>query len=163
MLMASCVWPFPSEELGDPMPVIAQATADGGGWTLQVPICGADDGIAGFTYASSGGANPKDNIGTRGSPRAGSTRIAVLTVSATTIRDGTINPDEVKVVSTIGTPDPNAGDFSLRTVHGYTQGTIDLANLADLADGTALLFRGDEQPETVNPAAVDLLAFCHDE
>jgi mRNA-degrading endonuclease toxin of MazEF toxin-antitoxin module len=110
---ASCRPPSESH----PMPVIVRSDTANAGWVVVVPVCGASDQVTSFDLSHGDTVNESRSTGESG-PR----RLVELHVNADTLRLGTFNPDEVKVVSNRGKlSDPSDLTAFLTTAKGYAQ------------------------------------------
>lgn len=141
-----------------PMPVVIRST-DTGGWEVVAPVCSADgseDGIASFDLFGDGG-----EIENRGARDDESRRLVRLVVDPKTIRDGSFNRAEVRVVSRKGNVgDPaSLDDVFVSTARGFAE--WDMADI-DLSGGQVWVVRGRDDPVEVSEATADrrLSSWC---
>jgi hypothetical protein len=103
-VVLSACFAVPSEPGGKGQFAVIATPIDEG-WTLMVPVC-ADDVISSVTLTSdggSGGVNPQDQVSYRwakGVTRP--QRLVELTITRRTVDSGTLNPDEIREVSSLG-------------------------------------------------------------
>ena len=147
VVLGACV--APSEPGGKGQFAVIATPVDEG-WTLLVPVC-ADDAITSVTLTSdggSGGVNPKDQVSYRWAKGATRPlRLVELTITRRTVDSGSLNPDEIREVSSLGRLD--IGNATIEIIRGDEAemfgGPLRLAE-----DGPTLLSRDGATPFSAN-------------
>jgi hypothetical protein len=126
-LFTSCV---PSDPGGQKeLPVDVTRTSNG--WTLDVPVCGQQDGIIGFDLirASDDDFNPRNSIEWRSSGVSRDRRVVELVLTDETMLSGDVNGGEIREILRGGTLDLPKMAFVVTTETGLAASIVDLESL----------------------------------
>jgi hypothetical protein len=145
-----CLGCRPQAEVSE-MPV-AVRTSDVG-WSVKIPLCGPDDGIARFDLFSG-----KRSTESRTTAIAGTRRVVELKINDDTTKSGLFNNDEVKVVSGLGAvTDLYKTEAFISTSHGFAN--FDTSKLADRSNALYEI-RGRKAPSVNQDAERIVEAWC---
>ena len=138
---------------GNPMPVVVEVSD--GQYTVLVPVCAASDGVVRFDVSSA----DDDYIETRGTQEVRSERLVRLVVSDSTLRDGSFNDAEVRVLAEAGGP-ITVDDVEwlvITTTRGFAQWS---PTRSALEPNSAYLVIGDRAPVSTGANPTELRTWC---
>ena len=138
---------------GNPMPVVVEVSE--GQYTVLVPVCAASDGVVRFDVSS----EDDDYIDTRGTQEVRSERLVRMVVSDSTLRDGSFNDAEVRVLAEAGGP-ITVDDVEwlvITTTRGFAQWS---PTRSALELNSAYLVIGDRAPVSTGANPTELRTWC---